>query len=290
MGPLAHARVLELGSTIAGPFCGRLLADFGADVVKVEPPSGDPDRPPARVAVSLTDYITGLYAAFGIAMALIHRDRTDEGQVIDANLMESAFSFMEPHVPAYDQLAHIANRAGSRLPNVAPNGLFETRDGRHIHIAASGQPVFRRLCKAMAREDLLADERFSTPRARGAHLEALEAIVQAWVGQHDLAPLEKLLVEDADVPATRIYTMADIFADPHYAARGTLARVPHNALGEIAMTQVAPRLSLSPGEIRWPGRPIGADTRAVLSEKAGYDAARIDDLTARGVIVDAASQ
>lgn len=402
MGPLVHARVLELGSTIAGPFCGRLLADFGADVVKVEPPTGDPvrsmgkhktaedgedvslyaatilrnkklvcidlrmpagqqavrdlarnsdvvienfrpgglekwglgyedlkavkpdlvmarisgfgqsgpysprpgfgiigeavsglrhitgdpDRPPARVAVSLTDYITGLYAAFGIAMALIHRDRTGEGQVVDANLMESAFSFMEPHIPAYDQLGHVANRAGSRLPGVAPNGLFETRDGRHIQIAASANPVFKRLCRVMGREDWVTDERFATARGRGQNQELLEGMVQEWVGTQDLASLEAALIE-SDVPATRIFTMADVFADPHYAARETLARVPHPALGLLAMAAPAPRLSASPGEIQWPGRAIGADTRAVLAERAGYDAGQVAALIGEGAAVAA---
>jgi len=402
MGPLVHARVLELGSTIAGPFCGRLLADFGAEVVKVEPPTGDPvrsmgkhkaapsgedvslyaasilrnkrlisvdmrtpegqqvikdlvrtsdvlienfrpgglekwglgweglkavkpdlvmarisgfgqsgpysprpgfgiigeavsglrhitgdpDRPPARVAVSLTDYITGLYTAFGIAMALIHRDRTGEGQVVDGNLMESAFSFMEPHIPAYDQLGHVANRAGSRLPGVSPNGLFQTRDGRHIQIAASANPVFKRLCQAMGREEWVADERFSTARARGQNQEELEGMIQDWVGQQELAPLEAMLIQ-ADVPATRIFTMADVFEDPHYAARGTVARVPHPALGALAMAAPAPHLSASPGEIRWPGRAIGADTRAVLADQAGYDQARIQQLIEAGIVAQA---
>jgi crotonobetainyl-CoA:carnitine CoA-transferase CaiB-like acyl-CoA transferase len=400
MGPLAHYRVLELGSTIAGPFCGRLLADFGADVVKVEPPAGDPvrsmgkhivdkhgedvalyaatilrnkklvavdlrrpegqqvvrdlvrdsdvvienfrpgglekwglgyealkavnpglimarisgfgqsgpysprpgfgiigeavsglrhitgdpDRPPARVAVSLTDYITGLYAAFGIAMALVHRDRTGEGQVIDANLMESAFSFMEPHIPAYDQLGYVANRAGSRLPGVAPNGLFKTRDGRHVQIAASGNPVFKRLCGVMGRHEWVEDERFASARGRGQNQDLLESMIQEWVGTQDLAPLEAILIEN-DVPATRIFTMADVFEDPHYAARGSLSRVPHPALGLLAMAAPAPRLSATPGEIHWAGRAIGADTTQVLMEKAGYERTRVEELLAAGVLV-----
>jgi len=402
MGPLAHARVLELGSTVAGPFCGRLLADFGADVVKVEPPAGDPvramgkhktaengqdvalfaasilrnkrlaaidlrteagqlavrdlarnsdvvienfrpgglekwglgyadlkavkpdivmarisgfgqsgpysprpgfgiigeavsglrhitgdpDRPPARVAMPMTDYITGLYTAFGIAMALIHRDRTGEGQMIDSNLMESSFSFMEQFVPAYDQLGYVANRAGTTLPGVSPNGLFKTRDGRDIQIAASGQPLFRRFCQVMGREEWVADARFATARARGQNQALLEGMIQDWVGQHDLADLEEMLTA-ADVPATRIFTMADVFQDPHYAARGSIQRVPHPAFGALAMAAPAPRLSASPGEIRWAGRAIGADTRAVMAERAGYDTDTIDRLIAEGVLADA---
>ena len=403
MGPLVHARVLELGSTVAGPFCGRLLADFGADVVKVETPvgdpvrsmgkhktadngedvslfaasilrnkqlisvdmrtpegqqvikdvvavsdvvienfrpgglekwglgyddlkavkpdiilarisgfgqsgpysprpgfgiigeavsglrhiTGDPDRPPARVAMPMTDYITGLYTAFGIAMALIHRDRTGEGQMIDSNLMESSFSFMEQFVPAYDQLGYVANRAGTTLPGVSPNGLFKTKDGRDIQIAATGQALFKRFCQAMGRDEWITDERFATARARGENQELLEGMVEDWTRQHDLADLEAMLTE-VDVPATRIFTMADVFEDAHYAARGSITRVPHPALGDVAMAGVAPRLSGSPGEIKWAGRAVGADTRAVLAEKAGYDAAKIDQLIANGVVTDAA--
>ena len=400
MGPLAHARVLELGSTVAGPFCGRLLADFGADVVKVETPqgdpvramgkhkpvegggdvslfaasilrnkhnisvdlrtaegqqivkdlvavsdvvienfrpgglekwglgyddlkavkadiimarisgfgqsgpysprpgfgiigeavsglrhvTGDPDRPPARVAMPLTDYITGVYTAFGICMALIHRDRTGEGQVIDANLMESSFSLMEQFVPAFDQLGFVANRAGTTLPGVSPNGLFKTRDGRDIQIAATGQPLFRRFCEVMGKEEWITDERFATARARGQNQELLEGMVQDWVGQHDLEELEEMLTAK-DVPATRIFTMADVFQDKHYAARGSIERVPHPALGDVAMAAPAPRLSASPGEIKWAGREIGVDTRAVLAEKLGYSAERIDQLIAAAVVV-----
>ncbi|MGY9055324.1 MAG: CaiB/BaiF CoA transferase family protein [Alphaproteobacteria bacterium] len=403
MGPLAHARVLELGSTVAGPFCGRLLADFGADVVKVEPPTGDPvrsmgkhktaengedvslyaasilrnkrlisvdmrtaegqqvikdlvkqtdvlienfrpgglekwglgyedlklikpdlvmarisgfgqsgpysprpgfgiigeavsglrhitgdpDRPPARVAMPLTDYITGLYTAFGIAMALIHRDRTGEGQVVDGNLMDSSFSFMEQFVPAYDQLGYVANRSGTRLAGVSPNGLFKTKDGRDIQIAASGNPVFKRLCQCMGREDWITNPRYATALARGQNQLELEGLISDWVGTQELAPLEAMLTEN-DVPATRIFTMADVFADPHYAARDSITRVPHPSLGELAMAAVAPRLLGSPGEIKWPGRDVGADTREVLAEKAGYNTAKIDQLIASGVVTDAA--
>lgn len=402
MGPLSHAYVLELGSTVAGPFCGRLLADFGAEVVKVEAPAGDPvramgqhktaengedvalfaasilrnkrliavdmrtldgqqvikdlvavsdvvienfrpgglekwglgyedlkavkpdiimarisgfgqsgpysprpgfgiigeavsglrhitgdpDRPPARVAMPMTDYITGLYTAFGIALALIHRDRTGEGQMIDSNLMESSFSFMEQFVPAYDQLGYVANRAGTTLPGVSPNGLFKTRDGRDIQIAATGQALFKRFCQVMDREEWVVDPRFATARARGQNQELLEGMIQSWVEQHDLALVEEMLTAN-DVPATRIFTMADVFQDPHYAARGSIVRVPHPALGEMAMANIAPRLSASPGEVKWAGRAIGADTRAVLSEMAGYDSTRIETLIAAGTVVQA---
>ena len=394
-GPLAGTRVLELGTTIAGPFCGRLLADFGADVIKVEPPDGDPvramgkhlgevslwaasilrgkklvaldlksadgqeivreiakgvdvvvenfrpgtlekwglgyadlsavrpgiimvrisgfgqdgpysqrpgygvigeavgglrhiigdpDRPPARVAVPLTDYITGLYGAFGAVMAIAHRERTGEGQVIDAALFEAAFSFMEPFVPAFDKLGFIPARAGPNLPGQVPNTLYPSADGGYVHIAATTQALFKRLIGVMGREDLIADARFATPRARGRNPDVLDPIIAEWTSRHTAADLEKILVEEADVPASRVFTMADIFADAHYRARGMLAEVADAELGSVRLAGPVPRMSATPGAIRWAGGRIGADTREILRAHAGLTDERIDALAAAGVV------
>ena len=397
-GPLAGCKVVELGSTVAGPFCTRLLADFGADVIKVEQPdgdavrtmgtrkagrslyaasilrnkrlaaidlrqddgrdlarqlceradvvvenfrpgtlerwglgydtlslanpglilarisgygqdgpynqqpgygvvceavsglreiTGDPDRPPARVAVSLTDYITGLYAAFGISMALRDRDRTGRGQVIDSALYEAAFSFMEPHIPAYQQLGHVARRAGPRLPGNTPNSLYATGDGRYIHITAGSQSVFERLIAVMGRDELIEDPRFATATARAENEDAVDAEIECWTSSHALADLEQML-KDASVPAARIYDMADIFADPHYAARGTIVERPDPVLGPVAMANVVPRLSGSPGAVRWVGRDIGADTSAILTQELGLSEDAVAQLLDREVVWAAA--
>ena len=392
--PLSGYRVLELGSTVAGPFCGRLLADFGAEVIKVEPAegdavrtmgkrfhgkslyaasifrnkslisvdlrkpegqalvadlaarsdvlvenfrpggmerwglgydtlsqrnpglvmvrisgfgqdgpysqragygvigeavsglrhlTGDPDRPPARVAVSMTDYITGLYGAFGAALALLARGRTGRGQVIDAALYECAFSFMEPWIPAFEKLGHVANRTGSRLPESTPNNLYATRDGSFIHITAMGDAVFRRLAEAMGQPQLADDPRFTPATARSQNHEALDDAIAAWTTAHELAHLEAVL-ERAAVPATRIFTIADIFGDPHYRARGSIAHAPDAELGTVAMANVVPRLSRTPGAVRHAGHRVGEDTRAVLRELLGLDEARLDALERSGVI------
>jgi crotonobetainyl-CoA:carnitine CoA-transferase CaiB-like acyl-CoA transferase len=144
--------------------------------------TGDPDRPPARVAVSLTDYISGLYAAFGAVMALLDRERSGKGQVVDAALYEAAFSFMEPHIPAYQQLGVIASRMGPRLPNHTPNSLYSSSDGRYIHIAAGSQSVFRRLVQAMGQPGLMEDQRFATPTARSAHEDEMDDSINVWTG------------------------------------------------------------------------------------------------------------
>lgn len=393
-GPLGGYRVLEMGSTVAGPFCGRLLADFGAEVIKVEPAegdpvrtmgkrfhgkslyaasifrnkslvsidlrqpegqsiarsiaakcdvvvenfrpgalekwglgyqdlsrtnpglvmvrvsgfgqtgpyrdragygvigeavsglrhiTGDPDRPPSRVAVSITDYITGLYGAFGAVMALLARTRTGRGQYVDAALYECAFSFMEPHIPAYEKLGLIANRAGSRLPDSTPNNLYVSRDGQFIHITAMGDAVFRRLTARMDAPQLADDPRFRHAVERSRNHQDIDDLIGRWTAKHDLEHLETMLNE-AGVPATRIFTMADIFADQQYAARGAIARAPDDDLGEVAMAAPAPRLSGTPGAIRHAGRRVGQDTRYVLSGLLGMDEAEIARLDAAGVI------
>jgi crotonobetainyl-CoA:carnitine CoA-transferase CaiB-like acyl-CoA transferase len=393
-GPLSDYRVLELGSTVAGPFCARLLADFGAEVVKIEAAEGDPvrqlsaavngkslyaasilrnkriasldfrkpearelvkrvipkfdvvvenfrpgtlekwglgyedlrrlhpglvmtrvsgfgqsgpyrdqpgygvigeaksglrhmigdpDRPPSRVGIPLTDYITGVYAAFGTMMALLVREKTGVGQCVDASLIESAFSYMEAHVPAYEKTGRIPRRTGARLADSAPNTLFPTRDGSHIHIAALADPVFRRLAAAIGRPELGTDPRFADQRVRSANEELIEGIIAEWTSAHDLEEIEAIL-RKGDVPASRIYDMADIFRDAHYKAREMLVSVPDDELGSVTLAGVVPKLSATPGRLRWSGRRVGQDTRSFLKDTAGLSDAEIDRLAAAGVI------
>jgi crotonobetainyl-CoA:carnitine CoA-transferase CaiB-like acyl-CoA transferase len=247
--------------------------------------TGDADRPPSRVAVSMTDYITGLYAAFGATLALLVRERTGRGQVVDAALYETAFTFMEPWIPAFEKLGHVAGRSGSRLPESTPNNLYPTADDDFIHITAPSNTVFGRLAGVMGRPDLTSDPHYAHPVDRSTHHEDLDALIAAWTRQHHLADLERVLTE-AEVPASRIFSIADIFGDPHYTARGSIAHAPDDELGTIAMATVVPRLSDTPGAIRHAGRRVGADTRRVLEETFGMAADRIESLVGDGVVVD----
>jgi crotonobetainyl-CoA:carnitine CoA-transferase CaiB-like acyl-CoA transferase len=245
--------------------------------------TGDPDRPPARIAVSLTDYITGLYGAFGAVMALLVRSQSGRGQCIDAALYECAFSFMEPHVPAYDKLGIVAMRAGSRLPDHTPNNLYATADNQFIHIVAASDAIFKRLAGVMGALELLEDQRFASPLARVRHADEVDEVISQWTRSHEVMELEKLLIA-AEIPAARIFTMADIFNDEQYRARKMLDKVPDADLGTVTLTGVVPKLSETPGSLRCTGGCVGRDTREVLSTLAGLSDRQLDDLEAEGVI------
>ena len=227
--------------------------------------------------------IAALYGAYGAMMAVHARGRTGRGQCIDLSLFESAFSFMEPYVPAFDQLGLVPARMGSGLPNSAPNNLYPTREGGYVHIAAFGEAVFRRFAEAIGRPELCADERFAKLVDRARNKDELNKIVGEWTAQRETDEVERVLL-GAGVPISRVFTIADIFADAHYAAREMLPAVPHPALGDVRLTGVVPKLSATPGAIRWPGAAIGAHTREVLTELLGYSDARIDALARDGAI------
>ena len=250
--------------------------------------TGDPDRPPPRTATPLTDYIAGTYGAFGAVMAILERQRTGHGQIVDTALYESAFSFMEPHIPAFQQLGIIASRAGPRLPGSAPNSIYPTRDDGFVTITAASDAVFRRLALIMEREDMIADPQFSSAVARAENVAACDEAVAAWTLTMDAVELETQL-EAAKVPAARIYNMADIFADPHYQARNMLVDVTDDVLGDVTVAGVVPKLSGTPGQVRWIGRETGADTREILSHYLQLSDEEINALIESGVIASSAA-
>lgn len=246
--------------------------------------TGDPDRPPARVALATTDYLSAVYAAYGALVAIHDRARTGKGQVVDVALYEAAFTQMEAYVPAYEKLGFVPCRVGPNLPTMAPNSLYPTRDGGWMLIAANSNAIFDRLVRVMGRPELLEDPRFSTIRSRGekANMQALDAIIGEWSKGIEAIELERLLGQAA-VPSSRVFTIADIFADPHYTDRRMLVEVPHPALGHTTQIGVVPRLSSSPGSIRHSGPEVGADSKEVLAS-LGYAPDQISALEERGVV------
>jgi succinyl-CoA--D-citramalate CoA-transferase len=393
-GALGGYRILELCTTIAGPACARLMADFGAEVIKVEPTegdsvrsiggqdqgvslyaaailrnketvsinlksetgrdllldlveksdilvenfrpgtlerlglgydvlqarnprlvlvrisgygqtgpyaskpgygaiceafagvrhmTGDPDRPPTRTALAVTDYLTAVYAAFGAMMALLHVEKTGQGQVIDAALYESAFSMMEMVVPDYDRLGLVPGRQGSRLPGTAPNNLYRTADDGYVLIAANNDAVFHRMARAMNRPDLIDDPRYRTIRGRNSNNDALDAEVAAWASRQTARDAVETM-EAAGVPTSLVNTIADIFEDMHFRSRDMLVELAHPVLGSVKVHGVVPKLSATPGAIRHAGHRVGGDTFAVLQRLLGLSEDRLEELARDGVV------
>lgn len=246
--------------------------------------TGFPDRPPVRPGILTADYLTGVFAAFAILAALHHRDtRAGLGQWIDLALYEAIFRVLEYTAAAFDRLGQIRERTGNRLPNSAPLDNFVTKDGQYLCIVAGGDELFRRLTQAMGQPQLCEDPRFSTLEARVANADEIHRLVGEWVHQHDAEEAERALLA-AQVPVSRVYSIADIFADPHYAARGSIARVHDPVIGPLRMQGVFPRFSDTPGSIRSGAPQLGEHNREVYGSLLGLDEAEIERLEKAGVI------
>lgn len=404
-GILSGLRILEIGHFVAAPFCTRLLADLGADVIKVEPPAGDPvrswgvqidgvspwwsmhgrnkrcitlnlknpeglaiakalavesdalienfrpgqlaklglgedvlhalnpglvvahisgfgqtgpdrdraafgvigeaigglrhltdhapgtsDLPPVRVGVSIGDSLAGLYAAFGVMAALWNRDRrTREGtpdstpRSIDVALTEAVLSMMEGVLPDYGVLGQVRQPTGSRIATAAPTSAYPTRDGKWIVIAANSQPLFAKLAGLIGRPDLVADPRFLTNVERVQNVEVLDATIADWTRSQEANAAAEALAQ-ADIPATRVYTASEIATDPQFRARGMVREVEDPHFGTVLHAGIVPFIPDAPGQVRWPGQPVGGQTEAVLQEILGLDQASVAQLRAAGAL------
>ena len=392
-GPLTDIRLIELGQLIAGPFCGQLMADMGADVIKVEPPGqgdpmrvwgrgdyplwwavcarnkrvvtanlrepegqdlvrrlvaeadmllenfrpgtmerwgldyetlseinpglimirvsgygqtgpysgragyasigeamggmrylcGEPDRQPSRAGLSIGDSLAATYACVGALAALHHRDRTGEGQVIDASIFESVLNVMEATVPEYSVSNHIRERSGATLPNVAPSNIYNCMDDIFL-IAANQDTVFGRLCTVIGQPELADDERYRTHIARGANMAELDRIINTWTGTRTVADVDKLM-QEAGVPAGRIYRAPDMIEDPHFQARESIVNMPTDEWPDLKMQNIFPKMSKTQGEIRWTGNnTLGAHNKEVYGELLGLSDEELATLTEKSII------
>ena len=393
-GPLAGLKVLELGQLIAGPFAAKTLADFGADVIKVEaPPGGDPlrkwrllkdgtsvwwqvqsrnkrslvldlkdaaardiikklaqesdvlienfrpgameawglgpadlqalnprlimlrisgygqtgpyrDRPgfgvvaeamgglrhlsaepghvPVRVGVSIGDTLAALHGVIGILLALQHRHASGLGQVIDMALYEAVFNCMESLLPEYSAFGAVRGPAGSALPGIAPSNAYLCGDGGYALIAGNGDSIFKRLMTMIGRADMAADLSLADNTGRVARVTEIDAAIGAWTASRKVDEVLSALSE-VSVPAGRIYTIADIAADPHYQARGMLMPVQMDDGSLLTVPGIVPKLSLTPGSHRRNAPSLGQDTDAVLQE-LGLTPEQIQGLRDKGIV------
>ena len=395
-GPLTDIRVIELGSLLAGPFCGQLLADMGAEVIKVEAPNmgdpmrvwgqekahgkslwwpvvarnkksitvncrveegqqiirdlvaksdillenfrpgtmerwglgydelkkvnpglimirvsgqgqtgpyakragygsigeamgglryvvGDPSAPPSRMGISIGDSLAATFATVGALSALHYRDRTGQGQVVDSAIYEAVLAMMESLVTEYQQTGYVRERTGSILPNVAPSNVYPTQDGKMILIAANQDTVFRRLSKAMGRPELAEDPRYDSHASRGQHQEELDVLIGEWTQTIESDALVDLM-EESGVPVGKIYRAPEMLEDPHFAAREAIIKLAHPEFGELAMQNVFPKLSLTPGTVRHAGPELGEHNGEVFGEILGMSAEQQAELRGREVI------
>ena len=395
-GPLADLVVIEMGSLIAGPFCGQILGDFGAEVIKIEDPkvgdpmrqwgrslpkglspwwpvigrnkksvgidlrkpegqalareliagadivienfrpgamekwglsyetlsatnprlvmarisgfgqtgpysqragygligeamgglrhvTGEPDRPPARAGISIGDSLAAMHAVMGITMALHHRERTGQGQVIDAALYESVLAVMENLITEYDITGYVRERSGSILPGIAPSNAYPCKNGEMILIGGNGDNVYARLTEAMGRADLKSDPKFVDHASRGTNQHELDLIISSWTSGFDLSELLPLL-EGKGIPASRVFRAPDMLEDPQFIAREAIVSVEHPVFGPVRMQNAFPKLSATPGQVRWPGPTLGQHTAEVLAARAGCTPERLTELTGLGVI------
>lgn len=395
-GPLKDLRVVEMGQLLAGPFCGQLLADFGAEVIKLEQPKvgdpmrewgrerpygkslwfpvvarnkksvtlnlrekegqeiarkliatadilvenfrpgtlerwnmsyeqlskenpklvmvrvsgygqtgpysqragfgsigeamgglrhvvGDPSMPPSRMGISIGDSLAATYAALGAVMAIHARTHTGRGQVVDSAIYEAVLAMMESLVPEYQQGNYIRERTGAILPNIAPSNVYPTKDGLMLVIGANQDGVFKRLCEAMSRPALAEDPRYKTHTARGQNQQELDDLIADWTRTIDAETLESLMEKHA-IPAGRIYRAPEMLSDPHFKARQSIVSVMHKTFGDLAMQNVAPRLSATPGQVRHAGPELGEHNDEILKGVLGMKDGEIAKLTAAGVL------
>jgi len=245
--------------------------------------TGFPDRPPVKTGISIGDSIAALWGALGAMMALRHREvNGGQGQVVDVALYEAVFAMMESLVPEFDVFGFVRERTGNIMPGITPSNTHTTKDGRHVAIGANGDAIFRRLLLAMGRADLADDPSLADNAGRDARRDELYALIDAWVAQHDEAEVLQVLAA-AEVPASRIYSVADMFADPQFLAREMLQTVTLPDGRACRQPGIVPKLSATPGSTAWIGPALGAHTDEVLA-MLGYDAARIAALRADGAI------
>jgi formyl-CoA transferase len=234
------------------------------------------------VGVSIGDTLAALHGVIGVLMALHERHASGRGQVVDVALHEAVFNCMESLLPEYSAFGAVRGPAGSAMPGIAPTNAYRCRDGAYALVAGNGDSIFRRLMTLIGRDDLAADPTLADNTGRVARVAELDAAIGAWTAQRSVDEVLAAL-DGAAVPAGRIYSVADIAADPHYRARGMLDAVQMDDGSSLAVPGFVPKLSATPGRHRRNAPALGQDSDAVLRE-IGLSDAQIAALRARGIV------
>jgi formyl-CoA transferase len=244
--------------------------------------TAEPGRVPVRVGISLGDTLASLHGVIGILMALHERQRSGQGQVIDVALYEAVFNCMESLLPEYSAFGAVRGPAGSALPGIAPTNAYRCSDGAYALIAGNGDSIYKRLMHAVGRDDLGQDPALADNAGRVKRVDEIDAALGAWASERTVDEVMAVL-DAASVPAGRIYTVADIAADPHYQARGMIEQVQMSDGTSMAVPGIVPKLSRTPGGHRRNAPALGQDTDAVLSNM-GLTPEQIQTLKDQGIV------
>jgi len=280
---LVMLRVTGYGQT--GPYAnrpgfGRIANAFGG----ISFLAGDPDGPPVTPgSATLADYMAGLYGAFGVMAALKARETTGEGQVIDIGLYETIFRILDELAPAYDTFGFVRQRMGAATVNVVPHSHYPTADDRWVAIACTNDKIFARLAHLMGHPEVAGDGIYGTIAQREADREGVDGMVTAFTRSHSQSEVLNLC-DEAQVPCGPVAAIDEIFENPQYAARDNIRRVCDPRIGELAVPNVVPRLTGTPGGIDWLGQSVGQSNREIYGGLLGLSDADLAELEAEGVI------
>ena len=246
--------------------------------------AGYPDRPPVTPgSATIPDYMAGLYGAFGVLLALQARARTGRGQMIDIGLYEPIFRILDELAPAYHLKGYVRQRMGPGTVNVVPHSHYPTLDGRWVAIACTNDKIFQRLAVAMGEPELAEPSGWGTLVNREREREEVDRHVGEWTSKHKRAEILQIC-EETQVPCGPVYSIDEIFEDPQYAARDNILKIADKRIGEMAIPNLVPRMSDTPGKVNWLGPALGAHNDEVYKDILGMSADEIKKLEAAGVI------
>jgi crotonobetainyl-CoA:carnitine CoA-transferase CaiB-like acyl-CoA transferase len=245
--------------------------------------TGEPGQPPVRSNISLGDSLSSLYAVIGALMALRARDQHGKGQVVDVALYEAVFSMLESTLPEYDVAGIVRERSGAALPGIAPSNTYRCSDGAYIVIGGNSDAIFKRLMRLVGRPELAEDPNYRNNAERAKHAAQLDALIESWTSQY---PLREVLhrLEEAQIPAGPIYSIADIANDEQYRARDMILSAQIEGSGTVAMPGLVPKLSETPGGIEWYGGALGSHNKDIYGRLLGLSSEEIEQLAQQGVI------
>jgi crotonobetainyl-CoA:carnitine CoA-transferase CaiB-like acyl-CoA transferase len=246
--------------------------------------TGRPDTPPLIAgSTTLADYLSGLYGAFGVMLALRTRDKSGRGQYIDIGLHDGVFRFLDEFAAVYDKTGYVRERNGTETDSSVPHSHYPTGDGKWVAVACTNDKMFQRFVQVIGNPQLDNPERFGTRKKRVAERETLNRLVTDWTTS---LPRDEVIARcaDGEVPCGPVNSIADIFEDEQFTIRDTLVRVKDDRIGDLAVQGVVPKLSETPGEIKHLGAAMGAHNREVYMQELGIEADEMSALRDEGVI------